>query len=190
MKSVSVTVVVSLFLLSDVASFSMVKPSTSRLALQRPALRVGPVFAEAKNDSIKAVMEREATATSTKYIILEEPMEEVEDLSEGQKLIKKIKEAGAAGVVSYTMWELAFWGLSVPIVILGYAKVTGHFPDLSDKEDLAKLGAEAFAFVNFARFAVPLRIGLALSTTPWIQENVVDRFTSKEEIRHEETNQP
>ena len=36
--------------------------------------------------------------------------------------------------------------------------------------------AEAFAFVNFARFAVPLRIGLALSTTPWIQTNILDRF--------------
>jgi hypothetical protein len=46
---------------------------------------------------------------------------------------------------------------------------------------LQKLGAEAFAFVNFARFAVPLRIGLALSTTPWIQENVVDRFKNKED---------
>jgi hypothetical protein len=46
---------------------------------------------------------------------------------------------------------------------------------------LQKLGAEAFAFVNFARFAVPLRIGLALSTTPWIQDNVVDRFNNKDE---------
>jgi hypothetical protein len=53
-------------------------------------------------------------------------------------------------------------------------------PDLSNKEDTAKLGAEAFAFVNFARFAVPLRIGLALSTTPWIQKNLVDRFMSTE----------
>ena len=41
---------------------------------------------------------------------------------------------------------------------------------------MTKLGAEAFAFVNVARFAVPLRIGLALSTVPWVQANVVDRF--------------
>ena len=47
---------------------------------------------------------------------------------------------------------------------------------MTDKDDLSKLGAEAFAFVNFARFAVPLRIGLALGTTPWIQENIVDVF--------------
>jgi len=46
---------------------------------------------------------------------------------------------------------------------------------------LEKLGAEAFAFVNFARFAVPLRIGLALSTTPWIQKNIVDRFKKDDE---------
>ena len=51
-----------------------------------------------------------------------------------------------------------------------------HWPDFNDKDDLSKLGAEAFAFVNFARFAVPLRIGLALGTTPWIQNNIVDVF--------------
>ena len=54
-------------------------------------------------------------------------------------------------------------------------------PDLSNKEDLSKLGGEAFAFVNFARFAVPLRIGLALSTTSWIQENIVEKFMKKED---------
>lgn len=67
----------------------------------------------------------------------------------------------------------------VPVCIVGYREVTGHWPDLSNVEDLQKLGAEAFAFVNFARFAVPLRIGLALSTTPWIDENIVKRFTKK-----------
>ena len=42
------------------------------------------------------------------------------------------------------------------------------------------LAAEAFAFVNFARLAVPLRIGLALSTTPWIDENIVSKFGKKD----------
>ena len=41
---------------------------------------------------------------------------------------------------------------------------------------MQKVGAEAFAFVNFARLAVPLRIGLAVSTTPWIEENVVKKI--------------
>ena len=44
---------------------------------------------------------------------------------------------------------------------------------------MTKLGAEAFAFVNFARLAVPLRIGLALATAPWIDENVVKKFINK-----------
>ena len=46
---------------------------------------------------------------------------------------------------------------------------------------MSKLGPEAFAFVNFARFAVPLRIGLALGTTPWVQENIVDVFLVEKE---------
>jgi len=104
-----------------------------------------------------------------------------EELSDTQILLQKIKDAGTAGVISYALWELAFWALSVPVCVFGYYEVTGHFPDLNNKEDMAKLGGEAFAFVNFARFAVPLRIGLALGTTPWIQENVVDRFFKKEE---------
>jgi hypothetical protein len=64
--------------------------------------------------------------------------------------------------------------------------VTGHWPDFSNGEDLQKLGAEAFAFVNFARFAVPLRIGLALSTTPWIDQNIVRRLAKKKGSEDEE----
>jgi len=107
---------------------------------------------------------------------------EEEELSETKKLLKQVKEAGTAGVVSYALWELAFWTISVPVCVFGYREVTGHWPDFSDQEDLQKLGAEAFAFVNFARFAVPLRIGLALSTVPWIQENIIDKFFKKEEL--------
>lgn len=50
---------------------------------------------------------------------------------------------------------------------------------------MQKVGAEAFAFVNFARFAVPLRIGLALSTAGWIDENVVKKFIKKEGVEGE-----
>ena len=63
---------------------------------------------------------------------------------------------------------------------VGFRQLTGHWPDFSNAEDMQKVGAEAFAFVNFARFAVPLRIGLALSTTPWIDKNVVQKFKKEE----------
>ena len=62
------------------------------------------------------------------------------------------------------------------MAIFGFTQLTGHAPDFSDPEDMSKLGAEAFAFVNVARFAVPLRVGLALGTTPWVKANVVDKF--------------
>jgi len=96
-------------------------------------------------------------------------------------MLQKVKDAGVAGAISYAAWELAFWGISVPVCIFTYVELTGHLPDFSNQDDLAKLGAEAFAFVNLARFAVPLRIGLALSTTPWVQANVVDRFMNKQD---------
>jgi len=91
-------------------------------------------------------------------------------------MMDKVKTAGVAGAISYAAWELAFWTFSVPVALFAYYEVTGHFPDFSDNDDLQKLGAEAFAFVNLARLAVPVRIGLALSTVPWVQDNVVERF--------------
>lgn len=101
---------------------------------------------------------------------------EVVEQDETKRLLQQVKDAGIAGVISYAAWEIGFWAVSIPVVLAGYYEFTGHWPDLSNSDDIAKLSAEAFAFVNFARFAVPLRIGLALSTTPWIQANIVDRF--------------
>lgn len=129
----------------------------------------------------QTTIEKEAVAEDKDTSDIVEDVKDDADLSESEKLLKQVKEAGTAGVISYAAWELAFWALSVPVCVIGYRSVTGHFPNLSDKDDLAQLGAEAFAFVNFARFAVPLRIGLALGTTPWVQENVVDRFMTKDE---------
>merc|ERR1712032_1239238 len=106
---------------------------------------------------------------------------EEEELSETQELLQKVKQAGTAGAISYALWELGFWGISIPVCVVGYQQVTGHWPDFSNSEDMQKVGAEAFAFVNFARLAVPLRIGLALSTTPWIDENIVQKFMNKDD---------
>lgn len=125
--------------------------------------------------------DKKAVATVEECVIAEE-----EELSESQKLLKQVKEAGTAGIISYALWELGFWAISVPVCSFAFYEATGHFPNFSDKEDMAKLGAEAFAFVNFARFAVPLRIGLALSTTPWIDENIVKKFIKKDENNCEE----
>ena len=93
-----------------------------------------------------------------------------------KELLKKIKEAGIAGVISFALVQTAFWAASIPVCMVVYSAVSGHFPDLSDQEDMAKFGAEAFAYVNVARFAAPLRVGGALALVPWVQANVVDRL--------------
>ncbi|KOO23834.1 hypothetical protein Ctob_000765 [Chrysochromulina tobinii] len=114
-------------------------------------------------------------------IVKTESKKEVEPVVEDSKsMMQKVKDAGVAGIISYIFWEWAFWGVSVPVSLFGFYEVTGHYPDFSNSEDLQKLGAEAFAFVNVARFAVPLRIGLALGTTPWVQENIVNKFQKKD----------
>ena len=55
-------------------------------------------------------LEKEAEATED---AAPEKVEEEEELSETQKLMKQVKEAGTAGVISYALWELGFWALSV-----------------------------------------------------------------------------
>lgn len=169
MKSLSLLLIA----ISSVASFTPLVPTTGL-----PAIR--QIHNERVFMSGQSTLEKESTELPDWEIEEGVPNEAVvdteEEMTETQKLLKKVKEAGTAGVISYAAWELAFWAVSVPVCIAGYRSVTGHFPNFSNKEDLAQLGAEAFAFVNFARFAVPLRIGLALSTTQWVQKNVVDRF--------------
>jgi hypothetical protein len=119
-------------------------------------------------------------AIPTEGMAIEELQQKQEQSWSGTKqLMQQVKDAGIAGVISYAFWEVGFWAVSVPVCIAAYRQVTGHWPDFSNQEDLQQLGAEAFAFVNLARFAVPLRIGLALSTTPWVQQNLVDRFSTK-----------
>jgi len=162
-------------------------PFLKKLGLKKPEKPIFGGDEESSDNTAVLVKEEEAKtvdavtseSTSTNGSAVVE--EEEEELSQTEKLLKQVRESGTAGVISYALWELAFWAISVPVCIFGYYELVGHMPDFSNAEDLSKLGGEAFAFVNFARFAVPLRIGLALSTTPWIQENIVDNFMKKEE---------
>jgi len=161
-------------------------PFLKKLGLKKPGSN------DEKDGGGTAVLVKEEEETKTTTLPKAETndsavVEEVEEkeLSKSEQLLKQVKESGTAGIISYALWELGFWALSVPVCIFGYYELVGHMPDLSNPEDLSKLGGEAFAFVNFARFAVPLRIGLALSTTPWIQENIVDRFMNEDDTKSE-----
>jgi hypothetical protein len=108
--------------------------------------------------------------------------EENEDGEEKENPIEQIKKYGIAGVISYALWEGGFWTAGGAVGLAGYYAAFGHWPDLSNPDDASKVGAEAFAFVNLARFAVPLRIGLAVGTAPWVEENIVERFIAGDKV--------
>ena len=117
----------------------------------------------------------------------DKPVEKEDEEGEPEpNLIQKVKDAGVAGAISYALWEAGFWGISIPICIVGYNKFTGHWPDFSNSDDMKQLGGEIFAFANVARLAVPLRISLALSTVPWINENIVQKFSKQDEENDEQ----
>lgn len=75
------------------------------LALRNPFRR----NVEEEKDTAVATMDAPvATASpeSTTEVELGAPVVVEEDLSETQKLMKQVKEAGLAGVVSYALWEV------------------------------------------------------------------------------------
>jgi hypothetical protein len=173
-------------LLASVVCFNPARPVAFRsvaLAAEKKADLMGSFksFLGGDKDKDSTVSVLEKPSINKEATNGDEPEEK---LSESDYSFKKIKEAGRAGAISLFLWEAAFWVISFPVVTFGYVQATGHMPDFSDKEDLSKLGAEAFAFANLARFALPIRIGLAVSTIPFVQENVVDRFWP-DEIKEE-----
>lgn len=207
-------------LLQLVLAATLASCSALQLATPPPmAMQAIPASARALAPTM--LFERkEKTKTDVADGSVEQMVEDIDkkEKSDEKTMLQQVKDAGVAGAISYAAWELAFWGISVPVCIFTYvevrrplldhfsrlpmssacpvagsptlaepsvhrSQVTGHLPDFSNQDDLAKLGAEAFAFVNLARFAVPLRIGLALSTTPWVQANVVDRFMNKQDAQ-------
>jgi hypothetical protein len=73
-----------------------------------------------ETDIIKPAEEAEAQLKKADECEVEE-----EELTESQKLLKQVKEAGTAGFISYAAWEVAFWFISVPVCVAGYKSVTG-----------------------------------------------------------------
>lgn len=76
-----------------------------------------PITEEKTENAISAAVNGESEVVQA---------EKEEELSETQKLMKKVKESGTAGIVSYALWELAFWFVSVPVCIFGYREVAGY----------------------------------------------------------------
>lgn len=104
MKS-SIQFFIALLCIINVAN-AFVAPGARPLAVQRSVQRETlSLFQE------QPTLEKEAAGTEE--AAAEKVEEEEEELSETQKLMKQVKEAGTAGVISYALWELGFWALSV-----------------------------------------------------------------------------
>ena len=52
--------------------------------------------------------------------------DEVAQVRNGSQKLQKVKDAGAAGIISYIFWEWAFWGVSVPVALFGFQAATGY----------------------------------------------------------------
>jgi len=166
------------------APFFRLDPHRAKVALQAARVpeedQLPPQeVSEETRDAAKKALWDWYTMTASKRAseLASEQMNEATDPEEKEKNpLEQIKKFGVAGVVSYALWEGGFWTIGGIGGLLAYYLAFGQWPDLANQEDAAKVGAEAFAFINLARFAVPLRIGLAVGTAPWVEENVIKRF--------------
>jgi hypothetical protein len=91
-----------------------------------------------------------------------------------------VKKYGVAGTVAYVLTELAFWVVAFPVAATALYKSTGHWPDVvNDNADRGAVLAFIFAGANVARLFVPVRLGVALSLAPWVDDNLLNRDGTK-----------
>ena len=108
--------------------------------------------------------------------------QQTKDEGDKKNLLEQIKDAGIAGIISLALWEGGFWLASFFAGLFSYHQVTGNWPDFTNPDELKQLSLNAFLFVNVARLAAPLRIGLALASVPWVEENILSRFNNDEAV--------
>ncbi|CAM9275434.1 unnamed protein product [Chrysoparadoxa australica] len=92
----------------------------------------------------------------------------------------KIKSLGVAGVIAYTLTELGFWGVSIPLGVLVEHQATGQWLDLTTPEGQQKVAAFSFSLLAVLRLLIPFRLALGIALAPWCDENIIQRFGIKE----------
>lgn len=104
------------------------------------------------------------------------------DNSDGEKpslSMSDVKKYGIAGTVAYVLTELAFWVVAFPVAGTALYQSTGHWPDVfNDNTDRAAVLAFIFAGANIARAFVPIRFGAALALAPWVDTNIITKFSN------------
>lgn len=121
---------ISLVVASAFAPNPIVGTKRISLARNKNVENVGPLcalpFLGKKEPILEETTEDEtADDINANVTLIEEECEIEEELSETQKMMQQVKDAGIAGVISYAAWEWAFWAISVPVCVVGYRQVTG-----------------------------------------------------------------
>ncbi|CAE7036828.1 unnamed protein product [Symbiodinium sp. CCMP2592] len=101
----------------------------------------------------------------------------------GNITMDDVKKYGAAGTLSYVITELIFWAVAFPTEVFIYLQTAGHWPDFSKPEESAAVFGMVFAASNVARLLLPLRFGAALAMAPWVDENIMQRFSGGQEAK-------
>ena len=97
-------------LLNSSLAFTAVTRSTN-VVPTTPTTHRTPTNLHGWFDKKEEVVEVEAAEETTTPVLTEEIecVPEEEELTESQRLLKKVKESGTAGFISYAAWELLFW---------------------------------------------------------------------------------
>jgi len=93
----------------------------------------------------------EKEAAKTEDAVAEKVAEPEEEMTETQKLMKQVKEAGTAGVISYALWELGFWALSVRTDFITESTVESDSLCTTNrifKNEIAEVDDKNFSFVR------------------------------------------
>jgi hypothetical protein len=108
------TAIAFLLLLSipcEILSFS-VRPSNTAISRRinpQNNLVLRAVEQQEKTSEVETSTQTNGASAATDAVVKGEE----EELTETQKLLKKVKQAGTAGAISYALWELGFWGVSL-----------------------------------------------------------------------------
>ena len=96
-------------LLNSSLAFTAVTRSTnvvSTISTTRTPTHLHGWFDKKEEVVVVEAAEEETTPVLTEEI---ECVPEEEELTESQRLLKKVKKSGTAGFISYAAWELLFW---------------------------------------------------------------------------------
>jgi len=99
---------------------------------------------------------------------------------------EQIKKNGVSGTIAYVLTEVAFWTVSIPLLVTFYHSQTGEWLNFSIEEERVKIIGVSGSFFAFARLCVPVRAALAFALVPTVQQLRGEKEGGEEEESKDE----